>query len=184
MEEDIQTLEANPDVSGTENVSTAEGTQNDVGPNTTTPEDSLTVTEINALTKHNYSNVGEVRKGLEHLRMAVGKKEIPVADPTLVEQVQTLQKEVRETNFYATHPEMKPHKDFLAKFGDPEAAIKDPVVKRALDALSREESESSLKSNPTIAQVNTGYQEDFARAKATGQWTGFLKKHKGFDIKG
>jgi len=184
MEDENQTLEANPSEevqAQPENVPSVEGTQNDVNPQTTTPSDALTLAEINALTKHSYSNIDEARKGLENLRKAVGQKEIPVQDPNLLTEVETLKRQVKESSFYAEHPELKPHKDFLAKFGDPEVALKDPVVKKAVDALSREES-SSLKSNPRIAQVNTSYQEDFEKAKTTGQWTEFLKKHKGFEI--
>ncbi len=179
MEDENQTLEANPETE--QNVPAAEGTQNDVVPMTTTP-DALTLADINALTKHNYSSIDEARKGLENLRVAIGKKEIPVADPSLVSQVQSLTQQVKETSFYAEHPELKPHKDFLSKFGDPEVALKDPVVKKAIDALSREETES-LKSNPRIAQVNTNQVADFEKAKSTGIWTDYLSKYKGFEVK-
>lgn len=180
MEEDLQTLEPNPE---TESLSApaAEGVQNEVAPQTAQPA-TLSLEEINALTSHRYSNIEEAKKGLLNLKKAVGAKEVPVQDPSLVEQVKLLKKTVEETNFYAEHPELKQHRDVIAKFGDPNTAINDPVVKKVLSALNREEPGPDLQSSPRIAATDSDYQAKFERAKATGNWTEVMAA-KGYGVK-
>ena len=174
MEENLETLEADTDVA---HVDTAEGEENQVDTSDTTSA-ALTLEEINSLTRRTYASLEEARKGIDNLARTVGKKEIqtPVADPQLVEKISTLEKQVKEATFYAEHPDLKPHKDVLSKFGDPEAALQDPVVQKVIEAVkAREESSEELKSNARIAQVSSDYQTEFQKAEASGDWSKVLE---------
>ena len=186
MNEEYQTLEANP---GDElnDAASSEGTQNDDAVLTATPTDqALTLEEINQLTGHRYQTIDDARKGIDNLKRLVGKKEVvkEIADPSLVETVKTLQKQVTEATFYTEHPELKPVKDFLSKFDNPAEAIKDPVIKKAVEALQAREDQNNsekLRSNSRIASTSSDYQKDLEEAQASGNWGPFLAKHKGID---
>ncbi len=178
MEYENQTLETDPGVSGTENVSTSEGTQNDAGTQTAAP--ALTLEEINALTKHSYSSVDEARKGISNLTSLVGKKEVvkEVASPQL-------EQKVKELEFYLEHPDLKAHKDVISALGpNPYEVIKDPVKQKVLNAVKASEEKETLQSNPRINQPTSSadFDKDLESVKQTGDWVGFLKKHNGIDI--
>lgn len=182
MENEEQTLNTNPE---TESLSApaAEGEENVEVAQTATP--ALTLEEINQLTGHRYQSVEDARKGLDNLKRAVGKKEIvkEVVDPNLKQEVEILKAQVRDATFYTENPELKPHKEIIAKFGDPYQAIKDPVVQKVLDAVKAREETEDLKSSPRIASTNSDYAADMKKAKETGNWSEFMAKHKGIALK-
>lgn len=178
-----QTLEANPGADAA-NVPAAEGGQNVVAKPNNTP--ALTLEQINAITKHSYASLDEATKGLENLVSFTGKKvESAQADPA---KVQELERSLRETNFYLENPQYKNHRSFLAKFGDPSEAIKDPEISKALQAMSvaTENTNISLQTNSRIAQPSPDAQKAFdqaletARNNGTANWTEVLKA-KGID---
>ena len=178
MEDENQTLETDPGVSGTENVSTAEGTQNDVVSQTAAP--TLSLEEINSLTGHNYQTVDEAKKGIDNLKRMVGKKEIikEVSNPHLEQKVQELE-------FFLEHPELKPHKGLISKWGNPNDAIKDPEFQKVLNAVKASEDKETLQSNPRINQPasSADFERDLESTAKDGNWVGFLQKHKGIDFK-
>lgn len=179
MDNEEQTLDSNP---GDELIDAAssEGVENVDTVPTATP--ALTLDEINSLTGHRYQTIDEAKKGLDNLKRAVGKKEIvkEVVPSSLAEEVNQLKAQVAESNFYTEHPDLKPVKDVISKFGpNPYEAVKDPVVQKVIDAVKAREDSESLKSTPKINQVSADYQSDFETAQATGNWAEFLAKHKG-----
>lgn len=181
MEDDNQTLEANP---GVDDVATAEGSQNDDSAQTASTPEALSLDDINTLTGHRYDSIDKAREGLVNMKKAIGKKEIvkEVVPGSLVAEVQSLKAQVAEASFYTEHPDLKPHREILSKFGNPYDAIKDPVVQKVVEAVKAREESETLKSNSRIAQVSSDYQTDFSEAERTGNWIPFLEKHKGVGI--
>lgn len=177
-----QTLEANPGAA-VANVPASEGGQNVVANTNNTP--ALTLEQINTITKHSYASLDEATKGLEHLVSFTGKKVESIADPA---KVQELERSLKETQFYLDNPQYKNHRSFLAKFGDPSEAIKDPEISKALQAMSvaNEGTTPSLQTNPRIAAPPAQAKEaleqavETARNLGTGNWVEVLKA-KGID---
>jgi hypothetical protein len=172
MEEEYQTLEADP---GTEtNVDAAESTQNDAAPQTAAP--GLSLEKINALTGHNYRTVEDAEKGIDNLKRLVGSKEVvkEVASPHL-------ERKVQELEFYLEHPELKPYKELVSKFGNPQDAIKDPLFEKVLKSVKASEEKETLNSNSRITQPNVNIDQELASVKQTGDWVSLLKK-KGIEF--
>lgn len=179
MDENLQTLESNPGVE--QNVPTAEGVQN-VTPTPTPP--ALSLEEINTITKHSYSDINEARKGLENLVSFTGKKIESV--PSTPQGIEELQKKVAEMEFYDSHPEYKEFKGFLAKFGNPQQAVSDPEVQKALNAMKTGGAETQTSVLNTNNRIGTpavsDYQSDLEKAQNTGNWIEFMQKHKGVPL--
>jgi hypothetical protein len=81
-------------------------------------------------------------------------------DPELTSKVESLERAVKDSNFYAQHPEYNTPdvKALISKLGsDPEAVIADEVFKGAYEAMKAQrefqESKSVLHTNPRIGQV-------------------------------
>ena len=178
MENEYQTLETDP---GTEtNVDAAESTQNDEVAQTAAP--ALSLEEINALTRRNYQSVEDARKGITNLVSTVGKKEVV---KEVVKDNPQLERKVQELEFYLEHPELKPHKELLSRFGNPNEAIKDPVVQKVLKAVEASADKETLQTNSRITHVQSGdLVKDVESLKNTGDYVGLLKKHYGIDIEG
>lgn len=75
----------------------------------------------------------------------------------LANKVSSLEGMLKESNFYAEHPEYKPYKDLVAKFGSPEEAIKDEGFQKTFKKLSAfdeaEKTKSVLHSNPKLGKI-------------------------------
>lgn len=182
MSEQNQTL--TPDPSAATNVPAVEGQQNDAANHNNTA--ALTLEEVNSLTKHNYANLDEARKGIDNLARAIGAKEVVVEKAPA--ELETLKSQLAEMSFYSENPELKEFKPFLSKFGNPSEAVKDPEVQKAITALKAsaefESNRSVLNSNSRIAQPKQDdYQKDLeALRDGKLQAAEFMAKHNGIKM--
>lgn len=143
-------------------------------------------------TGRDYSTDEDAYNGLQETYKYVSKKTEPqivekvVIPDNVVSELQTLKQQLKESNFYADHPELKAHKDLLKKFGDPEEAVKDPVVKSLLDIVKAhgesENQKSVLNSNRIAGSPGSDYESDLKSARESGNWADFMQKHKGVKV--
>lgn len=168
--------EINPTVAvpGDNDVIPSEGQVNDsqvVAQAISQADDSLSLEEINQLMGRQYSDVETARRGLRETSSHVGKLgqkvselETKVATPQtsqdVAAQIAEMQKQIKETSFYAENPEYNTPeaKALIAKFGgDPANVVADEVFQTAYKAINTtteiEKSKSVLHSNPRLGQV-------------------------------
>lgn len=74
------------------------------------------------------------------------------------DRIASLEREVRETQFYAKNPQLEPYKDLISSMGqDPREVVSDKSKKEVLDKLiahdEQEKSKSVLMSNPRLGKV-------------------------------
>ncbi len=166
MEEEINPIETVPGADG-----------NDVVASESTVNDSQTVSLkdiVKELTGREYKDDEDAKKGIAETYKFVTKKmddnqpapdvaapaATPQVDPGIVTEVETLKRQVQESNFYASNPEYNTPeaRALISKFGgSPEEVIKDEVFQTAYGAIKAnaeiEKSKSVLQSNPRLGQV-------------------------------
>jgi len=165
MDEEINPSEAVPGESAND-VVPSEGSEND--------SKGLTLEEINAITKRNYSDLETAKAGLANLTSFVGKKVEPqvvektVADPELSNKVSSLEQQLKETMFYAQNPDYNndDFKNMVALSGkSPADLVSAPGFKEQYEKIKAyneiEKSKSVLQSNSRLGQVT----DKFTQAK-------------------
>lgn len=120
----------------------------------------------------------------------------PVVPETVVQPAVDTSKFVsseqyQEDMWFASHSDVAPYKALIKglKLQNPTKSFDEllaaPEFKPLLDAKANSATDSSrsvIHSNADVQQVSTDYAEDFAKAKASGNWVDFLGKHKGIKL--
>ena len=163
MEEEFNPTEAVPGESA-----------NDVVPSESTVNDSQTVSLksiVKELTGREYKDDADAAKGIQQTyKFVTSKTEAPQpqVDPTIVSKVESLERQIQETNFFASNPEYNTPeaKALISKMGgDPASVVKDEVFQTAYNAIKAnaeiEKSKSVLQSNSRLGQVT----DKFTQAK-------------------
>lgn len=96
----------------------------------------------------------------------------------------------QDRSFYEDNPSYKPYKDLLKNLKGKdslEETVKREDVKEILSKLvshdKSQKSKSVIHSNPRVSSEDKeSYRKDLAKAKQTGKWTEFFKKHKGIEF--
>jgi hypothetical protein len=133
--------------------------------------------------KDTYAYVGQMGQKVNTLEKDLEAAKQNEAPADLAQQVQSLQAQVKEANFYAANPQYNTaeSKALIQKFGgSPEDVVKDEVFQKAFTALKTtaemEQSQSVLHSNPRLgtaqdtmtkaieAQKAGNHEEAFANA--------------------
>lgn len=110
-----------------------------------------------------YKAVTEQGGTIKTLTQAKEEAESKAVSPDLEAQVQTLQTQVRDANFYAANPDFNTPeaKALIEKFGgNPEEVVNDEVFKNAFGAITKtaemEQSQSVLHTNPRLGVAQDG----------------------------
>lgn len=112
-------------------------------------------TALKAL-KDTFSYVGKLGNEVKTLKEQIAPSVAPPQE--LVQKVESLERTVKETQFYKEHPEYEAYKDLIASMGqDPQQVTQSEVFKtyfsKAKTADSYQQSKSVLHTNPRLGQV-------------------------------
>lgn len=113
-----------------------------------------------------YSYVGKLGQKVKSLEQKLQSAEVPVENqasavsPDVLSKVEALEAQLRETQFYANHPEYNNEdaKTLIKAMGNnPETVVENEAFKKAFSAIQAnaeiEKSKSVLVSNPRLGQV-------------------------------
>jgi hypothetical protein len=171
-----------------------------VGNENVSQSDALTLEEINQTLGRNYADKPTALKALKETFSFVGKKADDIApaitaapttstDDATAKALADIQKQLKTSQFYENNPEYNTPeaKELINSFGgEPEEVIQKDIFKKALKAIQSEsvtdKSQSVMRSNSRVAATDSDYQTDFEAAQASGNWAGFLAKHKGIEL--
>ncbi len=100
--------------------------------------------------------LGQEKKALEAKLKSAGTNEQATGEIT--QKIETLEKVLGESQFYADNPEYKPYKNIISKFGDkPAEAVKSEEFKNVYSKVKAyddsENTKSVLQSNPRLGKV-------------------------------
>jgi len=127
--------------------------------------ESLTLSELNSYLGKNFPSKEAALKSVKdtfsyvgsvgQLKNQVDKLQQSQANP---QELQQMANRLTETEFYLEHPEYKPYRDVVRKFGsDPAEAVKDPTFQQTFEALKAkddaEKSKSVVHSSPRLGQA-------------------------------
>ena len=135
--------------------------------------DAITLAEIEATLGKKFPTKEAALKSWKDTNSFVGQKVAPqpMVPPDVLSKVESLEQTVRETSFYAEHPEYKGVKDLISSLGkNPEEVVNTDVFKKAYTAMKAsedsEKSKSVLHSNPRLGQVTDKMTQAQEAAKA------------------
>lgn len=190
-------MDQNPDnptdtVSGAHDVSAAEGDVND----------GLSLDAINQLVGREYKTLEDAQKGLKETYSYVGdapklkaeleETQAKLAELTqpkkgkadevqeLTETVKNLQKQNEINDWYQANPEYIPHKAVISKLGDnPADVIADESNQPILNAVLGQSNDTPNTVMDSNSQPNpsSSYDDDFKKAKETGDFASLVMKH-------
>lgn len=127
---------------------------------------------------------GGEQKAIEALKglTKTQQKALEQAQPDLAKEIDALKADLwfKENADYAAHRKLitalkQPGQSYEEVINSEE--YRDTFAK--LKGIQPETTKSVIHSNARIADASSDYQKDFAKAKETGDWSGFLAKHKG-----
>lgn len=133
--------------------------------------ETLTLSEINALTGRNYKDKDTALKAVKETYSMVGKagkieKEYKLMSEQLQEKESALGeiKQIKEQLFYSENPQYKPYKETISAMGgNPSEVVEKEAFKKIFADLSEFEktknAKSVLESNPRIGQARTKLDE-------------------------
>lgn len=174
-----------------------------VGDENVGTSDALTLEEINSTLGRNYADKPTALKALQETFSFVGKKAADIAPATTAapttptsdngdataKALADIQKQLKTSQFYENNPEYNTPeaKELINSFGgEPEEVIAKDIFKKALKAIQTEstndKSQTVMRSNARVAAPDSDYQTDFEAAQVSGNWAGFLAKHKGIEL--
>jgi hypothetical protein len=102
-----------------------------------------------------------------------------------IAEVATLKKQVDELNtknFYAENGKYKPYEKLISALKKEGQTLDDVVGSEEFKIAFRDDTQpvkSVMHSNARVADESSDYHKDMEYAKKTGDWSGFLAKHKG-----
>lgn len=104
--------------------------------------------------KDTFGYVGKLGQEVKGL-----KEKLASANPSNLERVETLERAVKETQFYSENPEYRPYKDIINSFKGqtPDEVVKSSAFKQVFEKVKSydesEKSKSVLQTNPRLGQV-------------------------------
>ena len=125
-------------------------------------EPSISLADLNAQLGKEFKDKETALKSLKDTQSFVGKKVETKVDPTIQEQLDNLQAELKDSNFYRDNPQYNNEttKKLIQKMGkNPEEVVNDEVFKEIYNKTSAydksQESKSVLHNSSRLGQAST-----------------------------
>lgn len=131
---------------------------------------------------------GGESKAIEALQGLTKKeqKALEQAQPDLAKEVENLKADL----WFKENPDYAAHRKLISALKQPGQSYEDVINSdeyrgtfETLKGKQPETTKSIIHTNARIADSGTDYQKDLQKAKETGDWAGFIAKHKGVGIK-
>jgi len=131
---------------------------------------------------------GGEKGAIEFLASLKDEKKDDAEQPNEVDTLKKDLEEVKRENFFNANQELKPFKDTILKLKKDGQSFEDVIKenKNLVDTLKasveNQGQKSVIHSDAGVSQTSSDYQEDFKKAKETGNWAEFITKHKGVKV--